>query len=837
MKTLSRVMITLLLTGAASAAHAQRPAGPPAGARPGGPGGPGAGQMQAGEVRGSVQDAATMRPIGSASVAVYSVRDSTLVTGTLTRGDGTFRIEGLRPGRYYVRISYIGYTPETAPNVAIAPDALTANLGAIRLAQGAVQVEGVTATAERQQVALAPDRNTFTVRDMPGVTGGTATDVLRNVPSVEVDIDNRVSLRGNQNVAIQINGRAAPMRGDQLGQFLQQLPANMLERVEVIPNPSARFDPDGMAGIINIVLRQNADLGTSYGFQAGAGTGDRVNLSGNVGHQQGALTVFGNYGFFSDERASTGSNFRENRFVSPSTFLEQDVNGVNAPSSHTVNLSADYKLNARDVISTSALFSVRGSENETTNLYRDLDAARQVMERRIGLTEAENDGTTFDYGVGFRRTIAPRAHEISADLRVNRNTTESLNRFTTRFEPGGTTIAEPISLRTNLLDATTSNWTAQLDYVRPLGANTRLETGYKGTLRQIDNDLEVRNFGLSDPERSNVFGYAEQVHAAYGVLGQTLGRFSLQGGLRAEQALTDFDLRTTSEQFENNYLSFFPSALVAYTLSDQQSVRASYSKRIRRPDTGQLNPFALSGGRGPSETEDELNLFRGNPYLQPEYTHAFELAYQRNGQLGTLQVAPYFRHTTDAVRRIKTIDDNGVSTTTFANLATSDSYGADLTGSWRLGRFNGFGGFNAFKVVTDASNLDTDVSTEAFSWSTRASATWRLTDRLDVQSFLMYRAPMDVEMGRMSGMTMMHLSSRYKVNDRVNLSLRAVDPFNKMGFHFTTSDERHFQESRRSFGARGLYLTLSYSHGQQPRVRQRPQQQDPDSEPRDIGIQ
>jgi outer membrane cobalamin receptor len=840
MKMIGRVFLALLFSGAASVAQAQQPSGPPAGARMGA----GASQMPTGELRGTVQDAVSLRGLGSATVAVHSARDSALVTGTLTRGDGGFRIEGLRPGQYYLRVSYIGYSPMLTSGIAITPNALQADLGTIRLEQSAVQLEQVTATAERSQVSLAPDRNTFAVRDMPAVAGGTATDVLRNVPSLEVDIDGKVSLRGNQNVAVQINGRAAPMRGDQLGQFLQQLPANMLERVEVIPNPSARFDPDGMAGIINIVLRQNADLGTSYGFALGAGTGDRINASGNIGHQQGPLTIFANYGFFTDNRESTGSNFRENRFVTPYTYLEQEVIGSFAPTSHTVNVSGDYKLNRRDVLSSSLLFSMRETDNNGINVYRDLDGAREAVGLRQGVTENHNDGNTIDYGFGFRRTIQPRTHELSADVRFNRNTSGALNRFTNpALLPDGEPSGVLASQRINEIDGASNNWTLQLDYTRPLAGATRLETGYKGTLRQIDNDLNVTWLDFEtgqhapDFDRSNVFNFGEQVHAGYAVLGQTLGRFSLQGGLRAEQALTRFDLRTTGEQFDNNYFSLFPSALAAYNLSDQRQLRLSYSQRIRRPETGQLNPFALSGGRGPDQTEDELNLFRGNPYLQPEYTHAFELGYQHTGRLGTLQVTPFFRHTTDAVRRVKTIDDAGISTTTFANLATSDSYGADVTGSWRLGSFSGFAGMNASRVVTDGSNLDTDVSNDAITWSTRASATWRASSKLDLQGFLMYRAPMNVEMGRISGMTMMHLSSRYKVTDRTNLSLRLVDPFNTMGFHFTTSDDRHFQESRRSFGARGLYLTLSYNFGQQPRLRQRPQQQDPDQTPQEIGIQ
>jgi outer membrane receptor protein involved in Fe transport len=839
MKMFGKLVVALLFTGAAGAAQAQQPGGPP-GMRPGT--GPGMGQMPSGEVRGVVQDGTSLRPLGSASVAVHSVRDSTLVTGALTRADGGFRIEGLRPGRYYVRVSFIGYAPELTGEFTLTPNALQADLGAIKLAQAAVAVDGVTATAERSQVTIAPDRNVFNVRDMPAVAGGTATDALRNVPSLEVDIDGRVSLRGSQNVAVQINGRAAPMRGDQLAMFLQQLPANMLERIEVIPNPSARFDPEGMAGIINIVLRQNADLGTSYGFSASAGTNDRYNLSGNVGHQQGPLTLFSSYGFFTDQRESKGFNYRENRFASPLTILEQDVDGTFSPTSHNFNASAEYKLGRRDVVNSSLMLSAREMENSSINIYRDLTSDRALTGQTLRTQTSLNDGLTFDYGLGFRRTIQPRTHELSADLRLNRNRNDAQNLFRHQLLGlDGTNATDQPGLQTNELDAATTNYSLQLDYTRPLGTATRLETGYRGTLRQMDNDFTVSSFDSAlgyyviDADRTNSFRFDEQVHAAYGVLGHTLGKLNLQGGLRMEQALTDFDLKTTNERFENDYFSFFPSGLVAYNLSDQQQLRASYSKRVRRPDTGQLNPFALAGGRGPGETEDHLNLFRGNPYLKPEYTHAFELGYQRTGTLGTLQVSPYFRRTTDAVRRVKTIDDSGVSTTTFQNLASSDSYGTDVTGSFRLGRLNGFGGFNAYRVVTDGSNLDTDVSNDAFTWSTRGSVTYRVNPSFDLQGFVMYRAPMDVELGRISSMTMSNLSARYRFNQRANVSLRVMDPFNLMNFSFTTFDDRHFQKSTRQFGARGAFLTFQYSYGQQPRVRQRPQPEQ-DEQPQ-IGIQ
>ena len=347
----------------------------------------------------------------------------------------------------------------------------------------------------------------------------------------------------------------------------------------------------------------------------------------------------------------------------------------------------------------------------------------------------------------------------------------------------------------------------------------------------MDNELQVANFDydrnayVPDATRTNTFDYNQNIQAAYGVVSQNAGKFDMQAGLRLERASTQFDLATTGESYDNNYTSLFPSALVAFSPDDTRQFKASYSKRIERPRTRMLNPFGFS--------PDPLNIFRGNPYLKPEYTHAFELGYQQSFDQGSLQITPFYRHTVDAVRRLREMDEEGVSTMTFANVATSDSYGADVNGSVRFGPLTGFGGFSAFQQVTDAANLSTDLSNKAFGWSTRANATWRINPTLDIQGFVMYRAPMDNEQGRTRAMTMTNIAVRQKLmGDKASLTLRAMDPFDTMGFGSTIEEEDFFQESRRSFGARGVSLTFSYNFGQTPRVRQ-PRQQEQMQEPRD----
>jgi ferric enterobactin receptor len=799
--------------------------GLPRGGRPG----PGAQQGQvpqaAGQIRGTVVSAAGGEPLRGASVAVRSASDSALVSGAITGADGAFRIEGLRPGRYTVRVTALGHEPVSRAPVQLTPATPQADLGPIRLAASAVALEGISVVGERREVALAPDRNTYTVRDMPSTSGGNAVDVLRNVPSVEVDGENRLSLRGNQNVVVQINGRASPMRGDQLGGFLAQLPANVVDRVEVIPNPSAKYDPEGMAGIINIQLKQNTDLGLSGGLTLGGGTTGQLNGSGNLGWQSGPLTLFGSYGVMRDERRISGFNNTE-YFTNP-RFSEQDISGSMRPLSHSLTASGDLKLSSQGTLSTNLVVSSRGAEMTNLNALRQLDAAGNLVGTANNLTDGENDGLTLDYALTYRHAFQPRVNELSTEIRFNRESEDRLSRFTREPLSGaGQGGARPL-LETNATDELRNDWTLQADWTRMLGDQTKLETGYKGMLRQMDSELAIARFSygqdayVRDPARSNTFAYDENIQAVYGVLSHNLGRFDLQAGLRAERAATQFDLTTTRESFDNDYTSFFPSALVAFNPDGTHQLKVSYSKRIQRPDTRMLNPFGFA--------PDPLNVFRGNPYLQPEYTHAFELGYQRSFEKGSLQLTPFYRHTVDAVRRLRSMDEEGVSTMSFANVATSDSYGADLNGSLRLGWLTGFGGFSTFQQVTDATNLSTDLSNQAFGWSARVNATLRLTPTLDAQGFLMYRAPMNAEQGRVSAMTMANLALRQKLmGEKASVSLRITDPFNTMGFGSEIHDPLFHQETRRRFGARGVFLTFSYNFGQQPRVRQqRPQQQEP----------
>ena len=784
--------------------------------------GPGrGGQPQAaaaGEIRGTVVDGEGKTPIASASVAVYTKGNAALVAGALTQKNGSFRIEGLIPGTYTVKISMLGYDAHTTADVVIAAASPRVMAGDIALVRSPIALQGVEVNAERS-VVIAPDRNSYRAKDI-APAAASASAILEVTPSVHVDPDGKVSLRGNENVVVQINGRPTPIRGAALAGYLKQLPASTVDRIEVIPNPSAKYDPEGMAGILNIVMKQNVDLGRSAGLMLTGSTNDQYNVNGNFGYQAGKVSTLLTYGFNSMEQQVLGFNDRTRLNVSgdPTAYTEQDIDGAMANRGHNLNATLDYRASQRNVLYTSILANRRSMDNESLTAYDELNGSRTLLSEYDRTQDQENHNWLFDAAVGLRRTLVPQKHELITELRFSKLADDENNALARQL--GSTS---PLELQRDALEASTLNFNAQLDYTRAFGKSSKLETGYKGTARWLDRDLSVLKDALGngnwvDSDLSNTLGFDETVNAAYAVFSQGRGKLEMQAGLRFEHATRDFTM--DGQSYPHDYNSLFPSGLLSYTLNDKSTAKISFSRRIRRPNTQELNPF-------PSYF-DVNNVFMGNPEIGPEYTNAIEAGYQRSGKYGSLQIAPFYRYTTDVIRvdinTADTLANREVTTISFKNLATSSSWGADLNGQFRYGKWSALPGFNIFKMVTDGGSEST-LSSDAVTWMARINATYTFSPNTMVQGSYNYRAPMNIERGKFGAQQMANFSVRQKLNDRTFATLRVNDPFKTMKFKVNVGDDNILQLTNRSFNSRGVFLSLQYNVGQAPRIRQRPEEQ------------
>jgi outer membrane receptor protein involved in Fe transport len=778
------------------------------------------GQAPGGTISGTIVEEATGEGIPSASVALYSIAgaDTTFLTGTITDIDGAFALERVRPGSYRVRVSFVGFASQTFyPE--ITGQNRAADLGRIEMAEGALLLEGATVEAERAFVEQSIDRTTYNTADQVIGQTGTATDLLQQIPSVEVDQDGNVSLRGNANVAIQINGRPAPVGAEFLGVFLQQLPAGQIERIEVIPNPSARYEPDGMSGIINIVLKQDAELGLSGSVIAGVGTLGDGQASASVNYGSGPWNVTTSYAFRRDARLSEGASGRQTfvvdpRYLSP-TLRDQDDDGESFGFSHLVNANADYKLSPRQTLVGALVLSARSNEdtdiqfNETTAL----NASSTVFERFNRIETEEGDGVSLDARLGYDWVAESGRDELRTELSYDVSDGEETERLRNELLAGTLPdLDAPGAVTESHRD---HEGELRVDWIRPAGEDAKFELGYQGRLNVADDEqfLEFED-GTS---RLDAFDLTDQVHAGYLIYGRTLGKWAAQAGVRGEYQDQDFTFARGGDDQGTDISRFnlFPSAFLTFAPTDAQQYRASYSRRINRPRGRQLNPF-------PS-LDDPLNIRFGNPNLDPEFTDAFELGYSVFSNRGSFSLTPFYRRTTDVIRRTVDFDETtGVRSLTFDNLATEESYGLEAVVTARVLRTgNVLLSLNGNRQTSSGNVGGQDLGADAFVWGGRASVNLPLRPGLDLQAFGFYRAPYDTEFGRIDAFSFSNLNLRQRLMDgRLSVALSLRDAFDSSGFSFNVSEAGIYQqEASRRWDQRNLFVSLTWAFGDQQNQR------------------
>ena len=738
-------------------------------------------------IRGRVVEAATGQPVSDASVTIHRIADTAVVGAVRSRDDGNFHIDRVKAGDYTVRVRALGFSP-IEDTVALAGDTAT-DLGTIALAELASQLGPQVVTAERQDVTLSPDRNSYSTKNMTTAAGGTAVDVLRNIPSVEVDASNNVTLRGDQNVVVQINGRPTPLKGDALGNFLAQLPASVVKNVEVSTNPSAKNDPDGTAGIINIVLNQNADLGWSGGFTAATGTTGQANVSAHAGHQAGPLTLFGSYGIYRNHQDMDGHSLLTNVGIATPAAISSHIDGSTDPLWQSSTFRTEYKLSSDDAISFDATLAGGQYSRDNISEFANLDQMGDVTGSYAQANDQFTRYLTQDYALGFHRTGDANARTFSTEVRFN----ETSGTIATSL------FGDAITREHDLSAVAWPSLTMQADYTDPFGGSgTKLETGVKEITRRTANDYSAAYLDTTagifvpDAARASAFAYDEQIGAAYALLTQQLGKVQAQGGLRAEEAATSV----------GRYGSLFPSAVLSYGIA-----KLSYSRRINRPDPSEIDPVEYR--------IDAHDVYRGNANLRPEYTDALELGLQHTAGWGTIQLNPYFRHTAHAVRFIETVDSTGTTLSTYDNVASTREMGTDVNVTYHAGPLDVLTGGNVSRYQSDAANLPGNPSARASIWSARVNATWKFSRELDAQATTNYRSAYAVEGGTRDAFVFMNLAVRHKLwNDQGSITVRVQDPFNLLRYSSVLANAGTIQSSTQTYGVRGVFIAISRDFGQ-----------------------
>ncbi|MEM1137141.1 MAG: outer membrane beta-barrel family protein [Bacteroidota bacterium] len=765
-------------------------------------------------ITGKVIDASTNEPVEFATVALLNTRDSSLVSGGATNSEGIFKIVA-KPGTYMMKISFVSYETKLIPSITLTSSTPIVKVGDIILSADVKALEEVEITGERSRLEMDLDKRVFVVQKDLSNIGGSASDVLDNIPSVMVDAEGNVSLRGNENVRILINGQQSGMLGVDGVSGLRSLPANMIERVEVVTNPSARYDAEGNAGVINIVLKKNQKKGFNGNFDFALGYPQQYNAAINLNYRMKDLNFFVNYGLA--YRESPGRGFTRRDFTQDGVFnrLDQDQDYNRSGLSNTIRLGADYSPDNKNTFTGSLMYQVANDRNLGQLDFREYDFNNNLIGASFREADEEEEENNLEYALNYKRTFDQKGRELIASLTFNSGPEEELSDITELIlNPIDLTpdfTADPLLQRSDNLEDQ-SNLIFQADYVQPLGEKGKLEAGLKSSLRDINNDYFVEEQDdagnwIRLPELSNEFIYNEDIHAVYAIYSNKFERFTYQVGLRTEITDISTNLVETDEANNKQYTNFFPSAHITYDLQKGNSMQVSYSRRLQRPSFRYLIPFF--------NYNNPQTIRGGNPDLDPEFTDSYEVAYIKNWKSSSLTSSVYYRRSQGVIQWISRVNEEGITFRSPENLASGEDFGVEfildkeLTEWWNIN-----GSFNFFRSIVEAGNLaelEEGLSADTYSWMSRVNSRMKLPWGIEFQLMLNYRAPIEQPQGKRKSITSLDLGFNKDImKQKATVAFRVSDVFNSRLYRSETFGENFFLDSEYQRRVRSFVLSFSY---------------------------
>lgn len=777
---------------------------------------------------GRIVDGETGKSLEYATVVLLRLSDSSVVTGTVSDSKGAFTLEA-GTGQYLLRVQFLGYAPQFVEGIEVSAERPFFRVGQVSLATVTATLDEVEIRAEKSKMTFELDKKVFNVGQDLTTMGGTAADLLDNIPSVTVDIDGNVSLRGSEGVRILVNGKPSGLTG---ANALQQLQPNMIDRVEIITNPSARYEAEGTAGIINIILKKEKQNGWNGSFDATLGTPANHNAAINLNHRREKLNFFGSLGFRYRDTPRTGIENRETYDAATDSwsYLDQDYAGQRGGYSGSLRLGADYSFNQYNILTGSVLYraSEDFSNSDIDYFFYNSNRVLQQINRRNN-DEIENE-YSFDYNLSFERTFARKGQKFTADLvYTSGGETEDMDAVEQSFDASDVSLGKADLLQHILNDENENEWMLKADYVHPIGKDGKFEAGYRGSIRNIDNAYAVDEFDdallawFTRTDISNDFVYDENIQSLYSSYGNKAGKFSYQMGLRAEISHIETKLVQTKSENDKRYTNLFPSVFLNYEIATGNAVQVNYSRRIRRPRFHDLNPFF--------SYSNPLSFRSGNPNLNPEFTHSMELSYLKYVEKGSLSSSVYYRHTTGVIQRITTLTDSlspegeRISLQRPENLATRDDMGVELSVNLEPAKWISLtANVNVFRGVINGDNLGFAESTEFLGYTGSLNSRLKITPTLDAQVMINYRGPEKSPQGARKSMLFTDVGLSKDIwKNKATITFRASDIFNSMRYRYESFGEDFYIYREGNWRSRRqVYLGFSYRLNQKKR-RQRPE--------------
>ena len=767
---------------------------------------------------GKVIDHQTKFSLEYTTISLFSLDDSIAITGSLSDHNGYFSLNTDQK-RFFLKLEYIAYLPKIIDNIKLPENGDTLNLGIIELIPNAEMLGEVEVRAEKSSVMMSLDKRVFNVGKDLVSQGGTAEDILRNVPGVWLDSNGKISLRSSGHVRILVDGQTSLLINGKSSDGLRQIQANDIERIEVITNPSARYEAEGMAGIVNIIMKKNNTNGLNGSVNSNIGYPNNFGIGCNINYRKNKLNFFTNAGFWSVNRPGTGSY--RNKFFNkdkPDYTLFSNLDRTHERKAKPVNFKfgADYFLNPKNTLTTSFSY-LKNKDNNISDLinkdaYGSIDNVQTITKRKENETGDESILNSF---LRYQKKFADKEHQLNFEIRYEREQENEISMFDESYFNGGNIRIDTLDFH-QIINNKSDNelFIAKSDYNLPIGKHSKIEGGFQSSFRTITDNYQaneiINNTEFPDSNFTNDFKYHEIIHGVYADFGSKVGQFSYQAGMRFEYSDVESGLKVKSETKNSQYINFFPSAFIGYGFENQSGIQLSYSRRISRPSFLDLTPFFT--------LRDRRNIWRGNENIRPEFTHAIELGYLKYWEKASLSTIVYFRKTNDVIKRIQRVSEQFPNTTITQaeNLAIKRNYGIEFTYSlkfskwWRLnGNTNLYHSFSAGTYQNQGQEIY--VGGKSFSMKSKMTSRFSFWKKLNSQLTFNYAAPRRTTQGVNKAMAALDFATSIdlmKNNGTITLSIS--DIFNSRRRRSYSEDETFYSEDNFLWQKRAFILSFQY---------------------------
>lgn len=756
------------------------------------------------KITGTVIEKVSKQHLEYATISFTNGTSTKSIAGGITNPKGEFSID-IAPGTYDIKIEFISFKPIIIKERKLLEKT---NLGEIALEEDATQLNEVVVRAEKSTVEIKLDKKVYNVGQDMMVKGGTVSDVLDNVPSVSVDTEGNVSLRGSDNIRILIDGR--PSYAVNIAEALRQLPADAIDKVEVITNPSARYDAEGGSGLINIILKKGKNQGFNGTFIASAGIPETYGLSANLNYKTEKLNYFTNVGY--NHRTNQGGGKTNSQYFnedgSTKNFLDEDRETERTRDGFNGRAGIEWTVAPNTFWTNAINYQKDNGENNDLINYNNFDAARNFTGSTYRLGTGESDGENIEYTSNLIKNFNDKGHKLTVDGSISRNTDDSQS-IITGSDNFNNTLNNQVQKQAQF----------QADYVLPIGEGSQFEAGYKGSFADLNNQYYVLDEeGIRIDNLSNTLEYKENINALYTSYGFKVNKFSYLFGLRWEDTNIEVNLLDNNDFNTKKYNNFFPSAFVSYEISDQSNITTSYSKRLSRPRGRFMNPAV--------NYASNVNIFQGNPDLDPSLTNKFDFGFIKRWDKITFNTSAYFEDTKDVFSFVRspTGDEvNGIPVIKSSpiNLGKEQKYGFEFTlnyNPFKIWRLNS--NFNFYNVKTTGKNSYTDtqgdlivqnLDNQATTWSARISSKLTLPYKIDWQLNANYNGEQKTAQGKNLGQFGMNTAfSKDVLKDKATIAFNISDIFNSRIMRSYTYLENVTSYGEMQFRKRQFNLSFTY---------------------------